>query len=650
MAFNIIYDQEVNQSFITSGDAYRFVVTATGAIIQTDGNDGIEALGSNSFINVAGSIVGNNGINIYEEGASIVVGATGSITGTFDGITNQNPIYGVSIINAGSISGSEYGVNVYDDGDETINNSGSITGGTSIFIVRGGLITNSGKLIGSKIGIDIAGTDGESTYISNSGTISGSTAGIDFELDAGRQGALTVVNSGTIESNTVAFAIETQQGVAKITNSGTIDGDVSLSSLGDTFDGRKGTTNGIVYGNAGNDILYTGAGGETLYGGADNDKLYGGAGNDVLDGGTGADYLNGGSGEDIADYEDSIAAVRADLPSQSLNAGDAFGDVYVGIEDLTGSAFSDTLLGDANANVLVGGAGGDTLYGRAGDDYLYGGADGDTLNGGAGNDYLDGGDGTNLVTYSDATAGVTVNLSVVGPQDTVGAGIDTILNVENVTGSAFADTLTGDANTNILTGGAGADVMTGGDGSDIYYVDNAGDKVVETSTGGYDTIYSSVSYTLTGTFVEQLVLTGAAGLKASGNSQFNNIVGNDGANIIDGRGGSDYLTGNGGADKFLFDTALSTSAFATITDFTVGQDMIELDRTIFTAITANGTLATSAFVAGTSAANSSQHILYDSSTGDIFYDSDGNGSAAAIRFAHVAAGTALTAASVTAIT
>ena len=74
----------------------------------------------------------------------------------------------------------------------------------------------------------------------------------------------------------------------------------------------------------------------------------------------------------------------------------------------------------------------------------------------------------------------------------------------------------------------------------------------------------------------------------------------------------------------------------------VGQDLIMLDRAIFGAVNA-GTLSGSAFVAGTAAIDADDRIIYDSATGEIFYDADGNGSSAAILFAKVTAGTALTA-------
>lgn len=126
------------------------------------------------------------------------------------------------------------------------------------------------------------------------------------------------------------------------------------------------------------DILTGDANVNTLDGGVGNDGLYGGDGDDILIGGAGADALDGGSGVDTASYQNAASGVRADL-SNVGSLGDANGDTYVGIENIFGSNFNDTLQGNSNANELFGGAGNDTLFGWQGQD---------TLIGGAGNDFI----------------------------------------------------------------------------------------------------------------------------------------------------------------------------------------------------------------------------------------------------------------------
>ena len=109
------------------------------------------------------------------------------------------------------------------------------------------------------------------------------------------------------------------------------------------------------------------------------------------------------------------------------------------------------------------------------------------------------------------------------------------------------DSLVGTAGADSLDGGAGADRMTGGAGSDTYIVDNTGDVVVEYSSGGYDTIKASVSYTLSSQ-VEALELTGTASLSGTGNEMNNTITGNAGANLLKGLAGDDTLIGGAGND------------------------------------------------------------------------------------------------------
>jgi Ca2+-binding RTX toxin-like protein len=105
-------------------------------------------------------------------------------------------------------------------------------------------------------------------------------------------------------------------------------------------------------------------------------------------------------------------------------------------------------------------------YLLAGDDTILGGAADDELMGQAGNDTLNGGQGMDTATYRTATAGVTVNLTSTGPQNTIGDGTDLLISVEGLEGSAFNDTLTGNSANNYLSGGAGRDILMGGDGND----------------------------------------------------------------------------------------------------------------------------------------------------------------------------------------
>ncbi|MFJ2386010.1 retention module-containing protein [Pseudomonas koreensis] len=134
---------------------------------------------------------------------------------------------------------------------------------------------------------------------------------------------------------------------------------------------------------------------------------------------------------------------------------------------LTGTAGDDILVAGTGNNILNGGDGNDVLTAGSGNNEMHGGAGNDLLYSGPGNDILDGGTGIDTVSYAHATAGVTVNLGLLGAQNTIGAGTDTLSNIENLVGSNFNDTLTGDNNNNVINGGLGNDILNGGGGDDL---------------------------------------------------------------------------------------------------------------------------------------------------------------------------------------
>ncbi len=134
---------------------------------------------------------------------------------------------------------------------------------------------------------------------------------------------------------------------------------------------------------------------------------------------------------------------------------------------LTGTSGDDILVAGTGNNILNGGDGNDVLTAGSGNNELHGGAGNDLLYSGPGNDLLDGGTGIDTASYAHATAGVTVNLGLLGAQNTLGAGTDTLTGIENLVGSNFNDTLTGDNNNNVINGGLGNDILNGGGGDDL---------------------------------------------------------------------------------------------------------------------------------------------------------------------------------------
>ncbi len=195
------------------------------------------------------------------------------------------------------------------------------------------------------------------------------TAGGLFKLSGTKLVTTKPIDFDKVQKDTVT--IQVSDGINKVTKVFTI-------TIADILETTTGTAKGeMLKGGIGMDKILGLAGNDTLYGYAGNDILDGGEGNDLLVGGAGADRLIGGNGTDTASYAGATAGVTASLVKPTINTGDAKGDTYSSIENLTGSSHADRLTGDAKANVINGGAGNDQLIGGSGFDDLYGGAGSD---------------------------------------------------------------------------------------------------------------------------------------------------------------------------------------------------------------------------------------------------------------------------------
>ncbi len=349
-------------------------------------------------------------------------------------------------------------------------------------------------------------------------------------------------------------------------------------------------------------------------GNAKSNTLFGTVGNDTLDGAGGADSMSGGLGDDtyiVDNAGDSIieavaggidtviASVDFTLGSQVENltltglarkaAGNALDNV------LTGTIGDDVLDGKAGADTMAGGSGNDTYYvdnvldtivevsGGGTDtvvasfDYtlspgeienlvLFGGAhigtgnaSSNTLTGGDGNDTLDGGGGGDTLIGGGGDDRYIIRSVLDSVTEASGGGIDTEVatfsvtladNVENLEISGEGSVGTGNVLDNVLTGGTGAQTLIGGAGNDTYYVDGAGDVVVEELDGGIDTVVSSVDLAGIPANVENIRLTGAAHI-AVGNDGSNRLSGGSGDDELDGAGGDDLELGGDGDDTLI---------------------------------------------------------------------------------------------------
>lgn len=414
----------------------------------------------------------------------------------------------------------------------------------------------------------------------------------------------------------------------------------------------------ILIGTAENDIILG-------YGG--NDSLSGLSGNDHLNGGSGSDELAGGAGNDV--YKVDVFVGDEVIVTDLLGVFSNFGIVL----ELLGDTVRVEVNLDGQIQILTVAIAQIQPRDQVGE------------NAGEGRDRV-------VTNVSYVLPANVENLTLTGRHPTNGTG-NVAANV--ITGNSAANTINGDAGNDVLrgmtgwdtliggegadrvNGGIGADDMRGGAGNDTYRVDNSGDSVQEAASAGIDRVISTISFVLPEN-VEHLTLLQTAPLSGTGNGLNNAIVGNGGANVIDGLGGDDWidgrvgndtlnggpgndliragfgadrvnggpgndrLTGDTGPDTFVFDSALNGRFNVDrITDFEVARDTIELDQTVFAALTL-GTLSADAFHTGTAAQDAEDRIIYDSATGRIFYDADGSGPGAQLLFAQVNAGIPLT--------
>ena len=333
-------------------------------------------------------------------------------------------------------------------------------------------------------------------------------------------------------------------------------------------------------------LTLVGAGNLNATGSSTKNSLIGNNGDNILDGGGGADTLKGGAGKDtyiLDNVGDVVIEEGADI-GDTVKSSALSLVAFAGIENyvFTGTK-AWTFTGDGADNMvssgggndnLGGGAGKDTLLGGAGNDTLTGGADDDFLDGGLGNDKMKGGDGNdtyvinvatdvideegNLDTKDVVRSSVTVNLLTLAGGAIENAVLLGALAI-NATGNNSDNGLTGNTAANVLNGGKGADIMTGDKGADTYFVDNAGDKVIESlggAAGGIDTVKSSVGFDLSLLgFVENVTLTENGNVNAIGNGLNNILIGNSGANRLDGGLGNDSMTGGAGGDTYVVNAA-----------------------------------------------------------------------------------------------
>lgn len=347
--------------------------------------------------------------------------------------------------------------------------------------------------------------------------------------------------------------------------------DKAVELLGGGHDTVESTASYVLGANV-DDLLLTGSGDINGTGNALDNVITGNSHDNTLNGGLGADTMTGNGGDDtfiVDNINDTVTAssgndtVIVTLSNASLitpievSTGD-FTNIEnlkvtgTGLFNLTGDNQDNILTGNASVNVLTGGNGQNTLDGGAGADTMTGGNNDDT--------YVLDSAGDTITPDAGGTDTLIVKLG--SGTYTLGADFENLtlfgIASANITGNDGGNILTGSSGNNTLDGGLGADSMIGGLGNDTYVVDDAGDSVTEDTSGGIDTIKSSIDFDLgaDGDDVENLTLAALAGnIDGTGNALANVITGNEGNNTLDGGLGTgiDTLIGGAGNDTYLVD-------------------------------------------------------------------------------------------------
>lgn len=530
-----------------NGAAFTHSLTSIERIRGSFGDDILKGSSANETFEGRGG----NDLFIYQDGDDIITDFSGGVgisdkidLTAFTGITNFAQLLAIA-----TQSGMD---TVFNFGQDSL----TLKNVTLANLVADDFMFASANTINGTTGSDILnGTAGNDVINGLGGTDQFfGLAGNDIlnggsTLDYFVGGAGNDILNGFGDIDTVDYSQEISQGgssgvVVNLTTETATDSFGNADTLISIENVRGTQYNDNITGNSVYNALLGYAGDDILNSGGGDDLVWGGSGNDTLDGGEGRDLLE--YSYDSA-FSGAVLGVTVNLANGTATDGFGNQDIVSNFEDISGTMSDDILTGNDGDNEINGYNGTNSLYGRGGNDILHGGGNTDTLYGGTGNDVLNGsggndnlyggagddtlngGSGTDTISYANdisegGTQGVTVNLTTGTATDGFG-NTDTLTSIENVTGSAYGDTLVGTSANNVLIGFDGNDTLTGGGG-------------IDTLLGGYGN--------------DLLILSGGG-----------------------------FANGEDGQDTIRFDatgaTNLSTFDAITITGFNTSEDKIDLD-------------------------------------------------------------------------
>lgn len=368
---------------------------------------------------------------------------------------------------------------------------------------------------------------------------------------------------------------------------------------------------------------------------ANADTMNGTSGNDYINGAGGNDVMIGGKGHDTY-VVDQPGDRIVENPGEGIDRVESWSRSYTlpdNVEEIVSVAsYGEALTGNALDNRITGGSGADTLDGAGGNDWLIGGPGNDTFvfaKGGGHDTIVDfaAGAGAGDTVRLDAAFGLTSFAAIKALMSDQGSEAllnlptgDTLLFLNHhvadfadddfgvpdtppttpppvvpppVTsgdppaspgpiqyyrsGTGGNDTINGNDLNDCIDGSGGNDVMAGGKGNDIYVVDQPGDRVIEKTNEGIDTVRSWAKDYVLPDNVENLTMIAGYAQNGTGNALANRIEGTSAANRIDGGAGNDWLKGGGGADTFVIHSGNGSD---TIADFRAGPgtgNVVQLD-------------------------------------------------------------------------
>jgi Ca2+-binding RTX toxin-like protein len=521
------------------GTAAADILTGNAAANDMVGGLGDDALFGGGGADVLRGGTGNDSLVIADTGFLRVVGGEGFDTLAFSGgITMADAdfrrIEGIESIRLGN------GATNLTLGAIASHAIDGVAANTFLVIVDGAAVTNAAVAIAAggftrALSVNLANDAATVQLVGGSGSdlLVGGSGNDSFQ---GGAGADAIAGGAGIDvvsylASTLAVGVNLATGAG---SGGDAAGDI-LVGIENLIGSNQGD---ILTGDGGINLLAGLGGADTIHGGGGNDTLDGGADNDTLDGGLGDDsYTVDSSGDVIIEspgegVDQVFSSVTYTLPANVENLS-LIGTAVSG----HGNGLSNVITGNAEGNLLDGGTGVDVLSAGIGDDIYFVDDPGDAVFENAAQ-----GDDTVISTVHFALSANVETLLLLGPGDLQGYG------------NALVNTIIGDVGNNLIDGGAAADSMRGSTGDDSYFVDDAGDAVVENAAQGNDTVFSTVHFALPAN-VETLILQGGAALQGYGNGLVNTIFGNTGNNLIDGGAAADSMSGGAGDDTYFVDNA-----------------------------------------------------------------------------------------------